>query len=1614
MSFRYFVYAEMSLESDLKYNESGEFKQAFYAKLLVGRDDSERAVMMENSHGPTTFDAYPSDILKIEIYTKHRIRRNNFKGATPGETVGVLSDFDDVISRNIYKHDAAGTALDLSRSICFNIQGPKSSEAMPEPGKCPSLPSYADAANTKSLETAKKAKMVLEGVEPAPWLPLLAKVEKFNALMAELVEVHPYAKLAWGVLSAVSKFMVDQMNRDEHIKQLVLLLDDVFAFLGETSQLNIFFELTSNRKNDSSGVQFDTQIRILILLSRQVTECAHFIHDYSKDENYWKRTIKHTVSDVDSKIEEYEKIFHQLKSDFADHAILHIQISVLQVKFSTQSALDKLDNIAMDLAIDKIVHAPGARYNPDKGCLPNTRQAIIDEIVEWANKPATGSNSQIFWLSGVAGSGKSAIAHTVAQRLQAMNRLGSSFCFDVASQAVRGPQHLFGTLARDLGNWDHIWKQALWNILKENPSLQSSLSVTEQFESFLLKPSKSLKVVGPVVIIIDALDEAGDIQSRKALLSILSKNLAELPSNFRIIITSRPEPDIVRALRPCKYVFSKYMEDIQKESTNKDILQYLHLAISEENRSALDEQWPGQSWYQLLVQKAEGLFQWIVTVCLFIESEFYTPVEQLHTVLQSADQAKNLDALYTTILEQKTSGGDGDKVARFVSVMGTVLSLKKPLPMSSLYKLCYGKDPSVIKSVLQPLGALMSGVSSDSIPIQTLHTSLWNYLMDKNRSGKFYVDISLEYENLVSASLEVMDGLCFNICQLPSSYHKNEDVKDMENRIQQHIPPHLFYACNFWADHLENTDFQTMLCTKLTQFLDSKLLYWLEVLSIMKAVNAAVLSLSKLRSWMETGDVNAAALASDAHKFVATFWPLINDSAPHIYLSALPFAPEKSLVAKNYLQKFRNIPVLTSGKRQDWPEIQNVLGGHKEAVFSVKFSSDGEMILSGSGDKTIRLWNSKSGQDIIPPITGHTGDINDVAFSLDGKYIISGSDDNTVRIWSTETGQPIGVPFKGHSDCVTSIALSPDGKYVVSGSHDKSIKILDINSGQAVDFGKFEGHASEICAIDFSPDGKYIASGSNDGMVHVWGAKTGLPIHTPFKGHAHGVSSVAISPDSNTVASGSIDGTIRIWDIKTGDLAAGPFQRHDFGNHQINSIAFSPDGKSIVSGIDDKTIYVWDVSKGCIVAGPFEGHTASVMAVAYSPDGKLIVSGSDDAKIMVWDATPMVEEVHSPQGEAPDSKNEVQSLSSWVEEVTFSGDNFKIASCSDNKVMVWDVVTGKALWHSKKGQTLSTLNSVKFSPDGKFLVSGSDDGIQSWDVETGDELGRPFKGHTDLVNSIGFSPDGKLVVSGSMDGTIRLWDAVTGLSANMPLEGHKGGVTRVMFSPNGKSIISGSMDKTLILWNVETGAAIAEPFAGHTHIITSVAFSPDGKHIVSGSLDQTIRIWDAQTNTETVEPFKIHTGWVQNVMFSPDGRYIVSSSADETIKITDARTGNVLGTYGGHLGWINSLNMSSDGKWIVSGSTDKTVRIWDVQRLLVPPTDPFPPIAGLSPFEHHFSIVDSWVLGPDKELLFWLPTWNAAIAFSPRNPLVIADKVATLDYSNFVHGSSWMKCRTVI
>ena len=315
--------------------------------------------------------------------------------------------------------------------------------------------------------------------------------------------------------------------------------------------------------------------------------------------------------------------------------------------------------------------------------------------------------------------------------------------------------------------------------------------------------------------------------------------------------------------------------------------------------------------------------------------------------------------------------------------------------------------------------------------------------------------------------------------------------------------------------------------------------------------------------------------------------------------------------------------------------------GHSGSVNSVAISPDGQILVSGSDDKTITIWDLSTGQE-LRTLTGHSESVNSVAISPDGQILVSSSHTvvsvrtvvnynseshtavmgnvyntiNKIKIWQLSTGQELRT-LEGDAS-VLSLAISPDGQILVSGSADNTIKIWQLSTGE--ELRTLTGHSESVNSVAISPDGQILVSGSDDKTIEIWQLSTGQKLRT-LTG-AGSINSLAISPDGQILASshtvmGSMgclfDTTIKIWQLSTGvELRTLTV---DF-ELDIISLAISPDGQTLVIG-GDGTITIWDLSTGQEL-GTLTGHSDSVNSVAISPDGQTLVSGSADNTIMIW------------------------------------------------------------------------------------------------------------------------------------------------------------------------------------------------------------------------------------------------------------------------------------------------------------------------------------------------------------------------------------------------------------
>lgn len=570
---------------------------------------------------------------------------------------------------------------------------------------------------------------------------------------------------------------------------------------------------------------------------------------------------------------------------------------------------------------------------------------------------------------------------------------------------------------------------------------------------------------------------------------------------------------------------------------------------------------------------------------------------------------------------------------------------------------------------------------------------------------------------------------------------------------------------------------------------------------------------------------------------------------------------------------------LSGGLTTPGSGLVRTLTGDLGRIDALAVLPDGRVV-SGSNDKTLRVWETGSGQ-LVKTLAGHTGAVNALAVLPDGR-VVSGSDDTTLRIWDVGLGETVRT-LEGHTDWVNSLAVLPEGR-VVSGSRDATLRVWDMDLGETV--RTFEGHRNGVTALTVLPEGG-VVSGSYDGTLKVWDVGTGEAVKT-LSGHTDKVTALAVLGDGGVV-SGSGDRTLRVWNIGTGEAVRTLKGHSDW----VNALAVLEDGR-VVSGSRDESLRVWDVGSG-ETERILEGHTGWIDALAVLPDGR-VVSGSGDKTIRIWEL---------------DSGAMATSFEGHAGEVTALAvlpDGRVVSGSSDSTFRVWEGVPGKTVkaWEGR-ARFVTALAGLS---DGR-VVSGSHgtDLLLVWEVSSG-EVVQVLEGHGAWVRALAVVPDGR-VVSGAGDATLRVWDVDSGETVKT-LRGHTAWVRSLAVLSNDR-IVSGSDDTTVRVWDVGSGEV--RILAGHAGVVSALAALSDGR-VLSGSDDKTLRIWDVGSG-ETVKTLEGHAGAVTALAVLSDGR-VVSASVDSTLRVWDVGSGKMLARFTFDVAAPSAL-ASLDGQSFVAG-----------------------------------------------------------------------------------------------
>ena len=523
---------------------------------------------------------------------------------------------------------------------------------------------------------------------------------------------------------------------------------------------------------------------------------------------------------------------------------------------STQTLHRKLD-------LAKLPTARGASFNShaeehNARCLPNTRTELLHDITEWAKSK---DGKPIFWLSGMAGTGKSTIARTIAESFASHGQLGASFFFKKGEGERGNASRFFSTIAIDLVACEPGMLPGIRKALDEDPALPER-ALKDQFEKLILQPLLGLQQVRSQalarVVVIDALDECEREEDIQAILQLLAQTKGIRPVSLQVLVTSRPELPIRLSFKrmPNGTYEDLVLHEVPKRIIEHDIRLFLEHelnAVQQERLLSLD--WPTTDQIQALVELAVPLFIFATTVCRYIGTKGGDPEEYLNKVLKYRKSTfSQLDLTYLPVLDQLlTSQEEEDKetwLHAFRELVGSIVVLYSPLSVASLASLLQIPQKQV-KCRLDSLHSVLNIPDSDDVPIRLLHLSFREFLVDPRKQGRnlFWVDEKGTHQKLASHCLELMSkpsGLQQDMCSLvrPGALRSEID----EETIASNLPPELQYACRYWVHHLEQSQQQLNNGDLVHLFLQKHLLHWLEAMSLIKETNKCVRLLERLQS----------------------------------------------------------------------------------------------------------------------------------------------------------------------------------------------------------------------------------------------------------------------------------------------------------------------------------------------------------------------------------------------------------------------------------------------------------------------------------------------------------------------------------------------------------------------------------------------------------------------------------------------------------------------------------------------------------------------------------------------------------------------------------------------
>lgn len=610
----------------------------------------------------------------------------------------------------------------------------------------------------------------------------------------------------------------------------------------------------------------------------------------------------------------------------------------------------------------------------------------------------------------------------------------------------------------------------------------------------------------------------------------------------------------------------------------------------------------------------------------------------------------------------------------------------------------------------------------------------------------------------------------------------------------------------------------------------------------------------------------------------------------------------------------------------------------------------------------------KNRPPLVSTLTGHSGSVQAVATSPDGRWIVSGSTDKTVRIWDARTGQQLRtVTLPPHE--IWAVAVSPDGRRIVWAGRQPVLGILDAETGQ--ELRRIDLRSGQAWTIAVMRDGQHFVTANDDGTVAIRDAESGGIVHS-WNAHAPwGTRTLAVTPCGTRIISCGGDG-IKAWDAQTG-RRLGSFQE-PCGD--VRALAVMPDGDRLVGGTSNATVSIWDMASGrrCVSMNVLEalqahgivrppGIPPMVCAVAVSRDGRRVLSGGYDNMIWIWDSA------------SGKPLNGLSGHGHWIWGLDQTSDGLVVSASADGTVRCW-IPRDEPDKDDPGGR--SDMSGL-LSPDARMLVTGSEGGmIKIRDAGSGERIGA-WRAYADEgVRSLAMTADCRTIVSGGTQGSVAVWDAQSGRCLRSLARARKlrpgsrwyekdWSVGKILITQEGYAIAVARSSK---VWNLSTGRRVwlyqgaggehgggrgwrvtySQDEAGRTIQIVGqgvfakpigiplsrrlspapVAFSPDGRRVVLRGPEEQVEVWDIQSRTKLAALVGSAGEWTESalasdpraawgtteILVSPDNHRIYGAG-DGVVRAWDGRTYEPQ--------WVTpagcGISCSPDGLYLLAGDS---------------------------------------------------------------------------------------------